>query len=129
MSNNYGAKDMVALLETLKNAMSAFAAREEKINADFRGRALVETRAFDSARENRPDLKRLAKLTDASEQSITTARAGAYPNVAAVGGYQLFKGPTNSFGDSFDGGFIGLQSQWAIFDGRATRGRVRRRGR
>jgi outer membrane protein TolC len=80
--------------------------------------------AFDAAHDNRPDLKRLAKLAEAREELITTARAGYQPNLAVVGGYQLFKGTTNSFGDSFDGGFIGLQSQWAIFDGRATKGRV-----
>jgi hypothetical protein len=41
---------MVALLETLKNAMRDFAAREEKLNADFRARFGVETRAFDIAK-------------------------------------------------------------------------------
>jgi S-DNA-T family DNA segregation ATPase FtsK/SpoIIIE len=51
VSNNYGAKDMVALLETLKNAMRDFAAREEKLNADFRARSAVETRAFDIAKD------------------------------------------------------------------------------
>jgi DNA segregation ATPase FtsK/SpoIIIE, S-DNA-T family len=51
VSNNFDAKNMVALLETLKNAMRDFAAREEKLNADFRARSTVETRAFDIAKE------------------------------------------------------------------------------
>lgn len=51
MSNKFGAKDMVALLDALKNAMRDFASREEKLNADFRARSTVETRAFDAARE------------------------------------------------------------------------------
>ena len=51
MSNQFGAKDMLALLETLKGAMRDFAAREDKLNADFRARSGVETRAFDIARE------------------------------------------------------------------------------
>jgi DNA segregation ATPase FtsK/SpoIIIE, S-DNA-T family len=42
---------MLALLETLKVAMRDFAAREEKLNADFRARSSVETRAFDIARD------------------------------------------------------------------------------
>ncbi len=42
---------MVALLDALKNAMRDFAAREEKLNADFRARSTVETRAFDAAKE------------------------------------------------------------------------------
>jgi len=42
---------MLGLLETLKGAMRDFAAREDKLNADFRARSGVETRAFDIARE------------------------------------------------------------------------------
>ena len=44
---------MVALLETLKNAMRDFAAREDKLNSDFRSRSAVETRAFDTAKTKR----------------------------------------------------------------------------
>jgi outer membrane protein TolC len=36
----------------------------------------------------------------------------------------LRKGATDSFGDSRDGWLVGLQSQWNIFDGAATSGRV-----
>ena len=80
--------------------------------------------AFDAAHANRPDLQRLTLLAEAREQSVTTARSDYYPNLALVGGWQLRKGPTDSFGDSRDGLFVGLQSQWNIFDGRATTGRV-----
>lgn len=80
--------------------------------------------AFESARANRPDLERIAKLTASREEGVTTARSGYYPNVAAFGGWQLRKGPTDNFGDSNNGWLLGLQSQWDIFDGRATAGRV-----
>jgi outer membrane protein len=80
--------------------------------------------AFEAARVNRPDLQRLAKLTAAREESITAARSNYYPNLSAFAGWELRKGPTNHFGDSPDGWLVGLQSQWAIFDGRATGGRV-----
>ncbi|HTN77547.1 MAG TPA: TolC family protein, partial [Pirellulaceae bacterium] len=80
--------------------------------------------ATEAARANRPELQRLAKLAEAGEQSITTARSGRYPNVSLVGGWDLRKGPTTALGDSRQGLFVGLQSQWAIFDGRATSGRV-----
>jgi outer membrane protein len=80
--------------------------------------------AFDAAHANRPDLQRLSKLADSSEQSVTTARANFYPNLALAGGWEALKGPTSNFADSNDGFFLGLQSQWAIFDGRATHGRV-----
>ena len=80
--------------------------------------------AFDAAHANRPDLQRLAKLSASREESVTTARSNYYPTVSAFGGYQLRKGATNSFGDSADGFLVGVQSQWNIFDGRATAGRV-----
>ena len=80
--------------------------------------------AFDAAHTNRPDLQRLAKLTAAGEESVTTARAGTKPTVSVFGGYELRKGASNSLGDSPDGLVGGIQSQWNIFDGRATAGRV-----
>ncbi len=42
---------MVALLDALKSAMGDFAAREEKLNTDFRSRSIVETRAFGIEKE------------------------------------------------------------------------------
>jgi outer membrane protein len=80
--------------------------------------------AFEAAHKNRPDLQRLAKLTEARAASVTTARSTYYPNLQIVGGWQLRKGLTNNFSDSPDGLYVGLQSQWNIFDGRATAGRV-----
>lgn len=80
--------------------------------------------AFAAAQSSRPDLQRLEKLTAAREELVTAARADYYPDLAVVGGYDMRKGPTNRLMDSRDGLFVGLQSQWAIFDGRATAGRV-----
>ena len=80
--------------------------------------------AFDAAHANRPDLERLAKLTAAREESVTTARSNYYPSVSAFGGYEMRRGATNSLGDAADGFLVGVQSQWNIFDGRATAGRV-----
>lgn len=80
--------------------------------------------AFEAARAHRPDLERIAKLTDSRAEAVTTARSTYYPNVAAFGGWTLRKGPTDNFDDSANGWLVGVQSQWAIFDGRATAGRV-----
>lgn len=80
--------------------------------------------AFEAARVNRPDLERLAKLADSRDAAVTTARSTLYPNVAAFGGVTVRKGATNDFGDSDNGWLVGVQSQWNIFDGRATAGRV-----
>lgn len=80
--------------------------------------------AFDTAKANRPDLQRIEKLAEAGDESIVTARSNYFPSLALVGGWELRKGPSDRFRDSRDGLFIGLQSNWDIFDGRATAGRV-----
>ena len=80
--------------------------------------------SLDAARASRPELARLAKLVDARETSVTTVKANRYPGVSAFGGWQLRKGTTDSLGDSRDGWLVGVQSQWNIFDGAATNGRV-----
>jgi outer membrane protein len=80
--------------------------------------------AFEAARANRPDLARLEKLTGATEESVKTARSGAYPNVSAFGGWTARSSGTSSGNDSNNGWLVGVQSQWNIFDGRATSGRV-----
>jgi outer membrane protein TolC len=82
--------------------------------------------AFEAARANRPDLQRLAKLVAVREQDIRTQRSTYYPNLGVAGGYQFKNNPyaPNRFNEALDGWTIGLQSSWAIFDGRATAGRV-----
>jgi outer membrane protein TolC len=80
--------------------------------------------AFDAAHANRPDLQRLGKLVESRQESVTTARAGYFPNLSLFGGWALRKGSTNALRDSPDGFLAGVQGQWNIFDGRATAGRV-----
>jgi outer membrane protein len=81
--------------------------------------------ALDTARLNRPDLTRLDRLTKARESGVKSERANYLPTLDLVGGYQVVKDfRSESFRDSLDGWTVGLQSSWAIFDGRATAGRV-----
>lgn len=82
--------------------------------------------AFEAARANRPDLQRLAKLSEVREQDVRTQRAGYYPTLGVGAGYQLKNHPYggNQFSEALSGWTLGLQSNWAIFDGRATAGRV-----
>lgn len=78
-----------------------------------------------AARANRPELTRLLRLEEAREAGIRNARSGYYPDLSLVGGYVFRKSnQSNRFNDSLDGWTVGLQSQWSIFDGRATAGRV-----
>jgi outer membrane protein len=81
--------------------------------------------ALAAARANRPELQRLAKLTSAGEARVTVSRASALPEVDLVGGYAVARGPYSAqWNQRRDGWSGGLQAQWAIFDGRATAGRV-----
>lgn len=92
---------------------------------DFTPVAFDLAAAIDSARANRPELMRLAKLVEARAAGVKIAESNRLPTVAVTGGYQLRKaGFSESFGDSLDGWTLGLQSSWAVWDGRATRGRV-----
>ncbi len=119
-------------IESLRQALGFTSNREDAIRKipDFIGTldytpvTFELQAAFDAAHANRPDLQRLAKLSSAREELITTAKSNYYPTVSAFGGWQLRKGLTNDFGDSRDGWLVGVQSQWNIFDGRATAGRV-----
>ncbi|HMD61186.1 MAG TPA: TolC family protein [Opitutaceae bacterium] len=95
---------------------------------DVKPAAYDSESALASAREHRPELRRLGKLREAAQESVTTARSGLYPNLQAFGSYQwdgfTFASPTNG-NVSSNGWLFGLQSTWSIFDGRATYGKVR----
>ena len=82
--------------------------------------------AFAAAHAHRPDLQRLEKLSAVREQEVRTQRSGYYPTLGASAGYQVRNHPYggNQFNEALDGWTLGLQSNWAIFDGRATAGRV-----
>ncbi len=80
--------------------------------------------AMETARARRPELQRLGKLVEAGGTQVKAAQAARRPTLDLVGGWQLRKGATNSFGDSQNGSYVGLQSRWNVFDGRATTARV-----
>lgn len=98
---------------------------------EFVGELKAEATSFDlkssleTARSNRPELARLSKLEEAREQGVRVARSSYLPSVDAVAGYQWRKtGMSDRFRDAADGWLVGVQSQWNVFDGRATAGRV-----
>jgi outer membrane protein TolC len=86
-----------------------------------------------AAHEHRPELLRLTKQAEADEEAVRTAQSNYYPNLSLFGGYEYGgvsalagannQPPAGNF--TAAGWLVGLQSSWAIFDGRATTGRVR----
>lgn len=81
--------------------------------------------ALSTARTNRPELLRLAKLTDAGVQGVKAAKAGYQPTVSLFGRYDVVKGGSDAgWGNRTDGATAGIQGQWNLFDGRSTAGKV-----
>ncbi len=81
--------------------------------------------ALANAREHRPELQRLVKLEEARKDAIKNARSTYLPNLSVQGGYEYRKDAfSERWGDSLNGWLVELDSNWAIFDGGATRGRV-----
>ncbi len=81
--------------------------------------------ALESARANRPELARFAKLEQARTEDITQRKSGYIPNLSASAGYEVTKDSASAFVDhTLRGWMLGVQGNWAIFDGAATRGRV-----
>jgi outer membrane protein len=124
--------DFRLAIEALRQALGFTASGPETINKvpdfigtlDYKSSSFDLQTSFDSARAHRPDLERLEKLAEAGEEGVKVARSSYYPSLSAFAGWSLRKGASESFGDSDRGWLAGVQSQWAIFDGRATAGRV-----
>jgi outer membrane protein TolC len=120
-------------IETLRQAIGYTTTSEPNVTKvpEFLGTLEFTPASFDlrsalaTAREQRPDLQRLQKLTTAAEQGVIARRAGYYPNLALFGAYDWRKtAGSNNFPGERDGWTVGLSSSWDIFDGRATAGRV-----
>lgn len=119
-------------IESLRQALGYQGSEADLVRVpDFTGDLAVVPAAFTlvealrTAREARPELRQLRIFVEAREAGVAIARAGFLPHVALVGGYQVRKsGFSDRFSDSLDGWTLGVQSNWAIFDGRATAGRV-----
>ncbi|MCZ6675534.1 MAG: TolC family protein, partial [Verrucomicrobia bacterium] len=93
---------------------------------DFSPINLDLVRALEIAKLNRPELQQLELIVGAREQGIIIERSGKLPDLDLVGSYQFNKSAlSSSFNRALDGWTIGLQSSWAIFDGKETDGRIR----
>ncbi len=119
-------------IEELRRALGYIAASESNLakipeflgTLEFKPSSFELRSALATAREQRPDLLRLARLTAAAEEGVTARQAAYLPSVSAFGSYDWRRAPVSNTKASLDGWTVGLQSSWSIFDGRATAGRV-----
>ena len=98
---------------------------------EFRGELKYSRTEFDladaleQALEKRPELKQLDYVVEANESNITTQRSGYRPDVGLIAGYDFRNDPDLSSLREYNHGWsVGVQANWSIWDGRATRGRV-----
>ena len=68
MNSNLGVTEILALLDRLKSALQDFAAREEKLETEFRARSSAEARAFEAATSEQAE-KQAARLAAAEAQA------------------------------------------------------------
>ena len=81
--------------------------------------------ALESARANRPELQQLAKLEQAAEKNVTAAKGNYWPSLGVGAGYRIKKSAADNEIDHTREGWSAIaQGNWAIFDGRATAGKV-----
>ena len=93
---------------------------------DSQGEAPDLAVALRAAHEARPEILRLKQVAEAAKQGIKVARAGYQPTVAAYAAYDWVNSPySDRWNRRLDGLTVGVKSNWAIFDGRATAGKVR----
>jgi len=125
--------DFRLAIEELRQALGFVTATTANVTKvpEFLGSLEYQPASFDltsalaTAREKRPDLQRLRKLEAAAEQGVIVNRANYLPSVALFGSYAWTEAPiTVPNSSQLHGWTVGVQSQWNIFDGRATEGRI-----
>ncbi|HOG93772.1 MAG TPA: TolC family protein [Opitutaceae bacterium] len=93
---------------------------------DSHGEAPELAVALRAAHDARPELLRQKQLAEAARLGIKVARAGYLPTVSAYAAYDWTNSAySDRWNRRLDGLTVGVKSNWAIFDGRATAGKVR----
>jgi outer membrane protein TolC len=81
--------------------------------------------AIQQALERRTELGALRKAEQLRQEDITSARSGRLPSVQAFAGWGWRNSSLSTdLRDDVDGWKVGVQMDWYIFDGFATRGKV-----
>lgn len=75
---------------------------------------------------NRPEVRARAKDVEIEEQQLLLDQSELRPHVEAFSGYEVYSERDPEIGREFNHGYVaGLNASWHLFDGFATRGRMR----
>jgi outer membrane protein TolC len=75
---------------------------------------------------NRPVIKARQKDIEIEDQQYVLDRSAMRPHVRAFSGYEIYSERDPDVGPEFNyGGVVGINATWNIFDGFATKGRIR----
>ena len=78
------------------------------------------------ARATRPELRAAEADITIEDQQLRLDRSATKPRVEAFGGYEIYNERDPTLGREFNHGYvIGLNASWPLFDGFATRGKIK----
>lgn len=124
--NNYRvAQDRLCYL--LGDAVSGEERSDLRVEGEFShaGQSTPLTLALAKAQDQRVELLRQKHAIAAAEHGITLSKSGNRPTISAQAGYEYTGDYTSRrWRDSVDGWSVGVQSNWAIFDGRERTGKL-----
>jgi outer membrane protein TolC len=82
---------------------------------------------LDLALKQRPEISEMEMYVQSRKESLRVAKSGRWPTLSLTAGYDLKRSYDENdarFENPVDGWSVGLVSQWNIWDGQATRGRI-----
>src|SRR5205807_1921795 len=87
---------------------------------------IAEEQCLVSALEHRPELKAREDDLEAQKKQLVVDRSGILPHVNLFAGYDVVSEPDRTLPDEYYHGYTaGVGVSWNIFDGFATRGKMR----
>jgi len=100
-------------------------ALEVEGDLEYRETSISLAEALDSARRNRPELRRFAELIEAQKQGLNESESGYLPSLQGFINYGAENDKTSSsLSDEVKGWMAGVRLNWDLFSGLGTHGRV-----
>ena len=93
---------------------------------EYRPMSLTVGECVERAEARRPEVQSRLRVIEAFKRQVAAEKSTTRPQVAAFAAYDLYSEPDiRTVDDYYSGYTLGVVVNWTIFDGFATRGRVR----